>query len=125
MLEAAAEADDKLWDVVEHISIFARMKPENKERVIRALRERGLHTLMCGDGANDVGALKQAHVGVALLSGARGLAENGRCVLSLSLCLGPRSQFAIDSGTTSCGGAWTIGGRIAGLASLVIEVMWV
>jgi soluble P-type ATPase len=37
---------------------------ESQERVIRALREHGHHTLMCGDGANDVGALKQAHVGV-------------------------------------------------------------
>lgn len=45
------------------------MSPEDKEAVLRALKEQGYHTLMCGDGANDVGALKQAHIGVALLSG--------------------------------------------------------
>jgi cation-transporting ATPase 13A1 len=45
------------------------MSPEDKEAVLKALRANGRHTLMCGDGANDVGALKQAHVGLALLSG--------------------------------------------------------
>ena len=45
------------------------MSPDDKERVLKRLKTQGKHTLMCGDGANDVGALKQAHVGVALLSG--------------------------------------------------------
>ena len=59
--QAAASRNDSntLWDNIDTISIFARMSPEDKERVLRALKERGRYTLMCGDGANDVGALKQ------------------------------------------------------------------
>jgi cation-transporting ATPase 13A1 len=45
------------------------MSPDEKETVIESLHHVGLTCLMCGDGANDVGALKQADVGVALLSG--------------------------------------------------------
>jgi len=68
-LRAAVEQDAAMWDVVGEVKVWARMAPEDKEAVLRALKERGMHTLMCGDGANDVGALKQAHVGLALLSG--------------------------------------------------------
>ena len=46
------------------------MSPQGKADVIRAMQERnGHHVLMCGDGGNDVGALKQADVGLALLGG--------------------------------------------------------
>ena len=51
--------------------IFARTSPAQKESILARLKSPplSLHTLMCGDGTNDVGALKQAHIGVALLDG--------------------------------------------------------
>jgi cation-transporting ATPase 13A1 len=68
-LRAATAADATFWAHMKRVRVFARMSPEDKEAVLKALRAHGGHTLMCGDGANDVGALKQAHVGLALLSG--------------------------------------------------------
>lgn len=40
------------------------MTPDDKERLVLALKEAGRVCMMCGDGANDVGALKQAQVGL-------------------------------------------------------------
>eukprot|EP00607_Mallomonas_marina_P002717 CAMPEP_0182440352 /NCGR_PEP_ID=MMETSP1167-20130531/87011_1 /TAXON_ID=2988 /ORGANISM="Mallomonas Sp, Strain CCMP3275" /LENGTH=1295 /DNA_ID=CAMNT_0024634289 /DNA_START=719 /DNA_END=4606 /DNA_ORIENTATION=- len=69
VLMSAMDTHPELSSHLNEFVVYARMRPDEKERVLLAMKDHGHVTLMCGDGANDVGALKQAHVGVALLSG--------------------------------------------------------
>lgn len=58
--------DDELTRVINDVVIFARVKPEHKMRIVRALKARGEIVTMTGDGVNDAPALKDAHIGIAM-----------------------------------------------------------
>lgn len=61
--------EQQLQELAPSVTVFARVSPQQKEQVVQALNQRS-HTMMVGDGTNDVGALKHAHVGVSLLTAA-------------------------------------------------------
>uniref|UniRef100_H3GK36 Cation-transporting P-type ATPase N-terminal domain-containing protein n=1 Tax=Phytophthora ramorum TaxID=164328 RepID=H3GK36_PHYRM len=111
-------SDDTVRRIIKQTPIFARVRPQQKTWIVEQLIDTGLIVGMCGDGTNDCGALKAAHVGLALSSAEASivapftskakaildvpvLLREGRCALTTSfqsfkfMCLYPIIQLGM------------------------------
>ncbi|MDW4911467.1 HAD-IC family P-type ATPase, partial [Streptomyces sp. ADMS] len=64
--ELARMSEQDLADRIEDVGVFARVAPEHKVTIVRALSKKGHIVAMTGDGVNDAAALRAAHIGVAM-----------------------------------------------------------
>jgi cation-transporting ATPase 13A1 len=68
ILEREFKDVDVLRHICQYINIYARVIPVQKENIIKAYNNNGLCTLMCGDGTNDVGALRVSNIGISIIN---------------------------------------------------------
>ena len=135
------KSDGEVRNLLDKASVFARVLPQDKQRLVQVLKARGEVVAMTGDGINDAPALKSAHLGIALGSGTDVaqessdliLLENGLSVVILAIKEGRRILDNIQKITayllsTSFSEVLLIGSAIvfAGpLPLLPAQILWI
>lgn len=78
---ATLQDDDAIAKAVEEYTVFGRVTPNQKRAFVKALQKAGHHVAMTGDGVNDVLALKDADIGIAMASGSEAACQAAQLVL--------------------------------------------
>lgn len=75
------DTEDKIYDAAERYTVFGRVTPKQKQKLVHALQDAGHTVAMTGDGVNDILAMKDADCSVAMASGSEAAAQAAQVVL--------------------------------------------
>ena len=75
--------------IVNGIHVFSRTSPNQKDFIVGMLNKEGHVTMMCGDGTNDVGSLKRANIGLAIINNREPSKEDKTKKKTMSMWLKP------------------------------------
>ena len=83
-IDTSTLSDEELADAAENYTVFGRVTPDQKKKLVKALKKAGHTVAMTGDGVNDVLAMKEADCGIAMASGAQAASQVAQLVLMKS-----------------------------------------
>lgn len=80
-VDSSTLKDEDIPEAVQKFTVFGRTTPQQKQKMVKALKDAGHHVAMTGDGVNDVLALKESDCGIAMASGTEAASQIAQLVL--------------------------------------------